>query len=132
MKVKDFIGKRLRLARNHNGISMQELAESVSLTPSNICKYENNKLQPSMDFVKEISSIFSVPTAYFTDPYFPESVLLEVSNKKKALENLILSIDRIPFNLFESQEDKLFKVLTECKKAVEEKMSIINQGLRNE
>lgn len=43
------IGTKLKKLREENNLSTQELAELIGDSVENICKYENNELEPSLD-----------------------------------------------------------------------------------
>ena len=61
------VGKRLRLLRQINEVSLEKLAEIVDVAPQQIQKYEIGETRISASRIFELSKIFSVPLAWFYD-----------------------------------------------------------------
>jgi transcriptional regulator with XRE-family HTH domain len=61
------VGKRLRLLRQINEISLEKLAEIVDVAPQQIQKYEIGETRISASRIFELSKIFGVPLAWFYD-----------------------------------------------------------------
>jgi transcriptional regulator with XRE-family HTH domain len=59
------VGKRLRLLRQINDVSLEKLAEIVDVAPQQIQKYEIGETRISASRVFELSKIFKVPIAWF-------------------------------------------------------------------
>ncbi len=53
--------KQLRLAQR---LSQVELAERLSVTKQTISNWENNNIQPSIDFLVRLADVFGVSTDY--------------------------------------------------------------------
>ena len=60
-------GKRLRLLRQINEVSLEKLAEIVDVAPQQIQKYEIGETRISASRIYELSKIFRVPVAWFYD-----------------------------------------------------------------
>jgi len=56
--------ERLRFLREEKGITQQELGNHIDLTKANISKYENGKLEPSIDMLNRIAEFFGVSSDY--------------------------------------------------------------------
>jgi len=61
------VGKRLRLLRQINEVSLEKLAEIVDVAPQQIQKYEIGETRISASRIFELSNIFSVPVTWFYD-----------------------------------------------------------------
>ena len=61
------VGKRLRLLRQINEVSLEKLAEIVDVAPQQIQKYEIGETRISASRIFELSKIFGVPLAWFYD-----------------------------------------------------------------
>lgn len=61
------VGKRLRLLRQINEVSLERLAEIVDVAPQQIQKYEVGETRISASRIFELSEIFGVPLAWFYD-----------------------------------------------------------------
>ena len=60
MVRKFFSGERLKIARNYNGLTAEELASQLDVSKQMISKYENNRLIPTNDKIFKIQSIISI------------------------------------------------------------------------
>jgi transcriptional regulator with XRE-family HTH domain len=61
------VGRRLRLLRQINEVSLEKLAEVVDVAPQQIQKYEIGETRISASRIFELSKIFRVPLAWFYD-----------------------------------------------------------------
>jgi transcriptional regulator with XRE-family HTH domain len=61
------VGKRLRLLRQINEVSLEKLAEIVDVAPQQIQKYEIGETRISASRIFELSSVFGVPVTWFYD-----------------------------------------------------------------
>jgi transcriptional regulator with XRE-family HTH domain len=60
-------GRRIKDLRNQRGISQNELARRVGVTPSNISQIENSLIFPSIPMLIRLAEIFAVNISYFFD-----------------------------------------------------------------
>jgi transcriptional regulator with XRE-family HTH domain len=63
--VDKHVGKRLRLLRQINEVSLEKLAEIVDVAPQQIQKYEIGETRICAWRIFELSKIFCVPVAWF-------------------------------------------------------------------
>ena len=54
-------GKIIRLLRTAEGIPQVNLAERVGVSRAYLSQVENNRKQPGLSFLKEVSKTFNVP-----------------------------------------------------------------------
>lgn len=118
-------GKRLRNLRENKGLTQEELGKIINQKKSNISKYENERLQPSMETINSFAEYFNVSIDYLfgrTDdptpptkqakPNFEEYVLsaltladagiriAELFNDYKIDEATFLELHRLAYNKF--------------------------------
>ena len=53
-------GEKLKKLRTDNGLTQDELAEKIYVTRTAISKWETDKGYPSIDSLKELSSLFKI------------------------------------------------------------------------
>jgi transcriptional regulator with XRE-family HTH domain/KaiC/GvpD/RAD55 family RecA-like ATPase len=61
------VGRRIKDLRNQRGISQNDLARRVGVTPSNISQIENSLIFPSIPMLMRLAEMFSVGIGYFFD-----------------------------------------------------------------
>ncbi len=71
--------KRLKEARKRKKLSQEEVAELLNIARSNISKYENGNLEPTLQTLKELCKLYEVSADY----------LLEIDNQNNKIENNI-------------------------------------------
>ncbi len=60
-------GRRIKDLRTQRGISQNDLARRVGVTPSNISQIENSLIFPSIPMLIRLAEVFSVSISYFFD-----------------------------------------------------------------
>ncbi|PTJ90159.1 helix-turn-helix domain-containing protein, partial [Staphylococcus simulans] len=60
-----FDGKRLKEARVFNKLSITELADKLKVSKQMISKYENNKVEPSLEKSLQFFNILGFPREFF-------------------------------------------------------------------
>jgi Zn-dependent peptidase ImmA (M78 family) len=64
----NFVGKRLREAREARGISAISLAEILGITRSSISLYENGNASPQPEMMQKIADKLNLPISFFLRP----------------------------------------------------------------
>lgn len=59
--------KKLKELRKSKNMTMEELANKVGVQKSSISLYENGKINPSLEVIKNIANIFNVSINYLLD-----------------------------------------------------------------
>ncbi|WP_258880071.1 helix-turn-helix domain-containing protein [Clostridium estertheticum] len=85
------------MLRESNKMTVRELAAKCNLSPSYISGIENNKANPTIDKLKKIADVFSVPVKYLINGEEIEGdnkeLLLKISkldkNDKELIKNMI-------------------------------------------
>lgn len=55
------LGERIKLARQAAGISQEELAEKIGTKQSQVWRWESNRAEPRISFLKKIAEVTGVP-----------------------------------------------------------------------
>ena len=58
------LSKRIRTLRQAQNMSQVDLAKIVGVTKQSISNWENDNIQPSIEMLKKLASVFSVSTDY--------------------------------------------------------------------
>jgi transcriptional regulator with XRE-family HTH domain len=97
MDIKRAVGKRIKIVRQRSGLTQDQLAEQVGLSPKYISGIERGVENPSMDILLRVAKILGV------EPYdlflFGES---EESEKtlRKGIEKMVREADREKLQLY--------------------------------
>ena len=79
-------GSRLKVLRIKHNLTQSELAEKINLSKANVSKYEADLVEPNLDTLKLISSLFSVSIDYLLGN---EKATLTEQPASQKLKNLI-------------------------------------------
>lgn len=85
------LGEKIYKQRKKLGYSQEELAFQVGVTRQAISKWETNSMQPTLDNVKQLSSVLGVNINYFISKQDENEILIDevaVSGEKE-VENII-------------------------------------------
>lgn len=97
MDVKRAVGKRIKIVRQRNGLTQDQLAEQVGLSPKYISGIERGVENPTMEILLRVAKMLGV------EPYdlflFGES---EESEKtlRKGIEKMVREADREKLQLY--------------------------------
>ena len=61
------LGNKIKELRISNNLTQIELAEKLNLSKANISKYESNQIEPNVETLKMLSSLFDVSIDYLTE-----------------------------------------------------------------
>jgi len=79
-------GKKLRELRERKNLTQKELGDILNLTKANISKYENGKLEPNLETLKNISNFFQVTTDFLLN----ESIVYAKESEKEQIGDAII------------------------------------------
>ena len=95
------IGKQLKNARMHSGLTQENVAEKIHVSRQTISNWENEKSYPDIINVIELSSLYSISLDDLLKG--EESTNIVKSNKKliaAIVSNIVLAIVLITLNMF--------------------------------
>lgn len=84
------LGKLLKLARQQKGITQDQMAETLSVTPSAISKWENGKNLPDSDMLLELALTLGLS---IEDLYYPEKTIERLTSEPIISTNAPTSTD---------------------------------------
>lgn len=61
------LGTRIKRLRNKKGLTQEQLASKICVTPRTIINYERGQSQPGLQNLKKIAKVLGVDTSYLTD-----------------------------------------------------------------
>ena len=91
--VDKHVGKRLRLLRQINEVSLEKLAEIVDVAPQQIQKYEIGETRISASRIFELSKIFCVPVAWFYHDLEATSAAMDARVERRRAD--VDAVDRV-------------------------------------
>ena len=103
------IGKQLKNARMHSGLTQENVAEKLHVSRQTISNWENEKSYPDIINVIELSSLYSISLDDLLKgdermmKHLEESTNIVKSNKKliaAIVSNIVLAIVLITLNMF--------------------------------
>lgn len=103
------IGKQLKNARMHSGLTQENVAEKLHVSRQTISNWENEKSYPDIISVIELSSLYSISLDDLLKgdermmKHLEESTNIVKSNKKliaAIVSNIVLAIVLITLNMF--------------------------------
>lgn len=82
------IGEKIKRLRRVAGFTQKELAEKIDLTAPTITKYEKGTLEPSIDTLNKIATLFNVNVSIFLNDNDFKDSLKDIKSFSKVLSNL--------------------------------------------
>ena len=58
------LGQQIRMLREARNISQVELGKRLGISKQSVCNWENDNVQPSVEMLVRLASLFSVSTDY--------------------------------------------------------------------
>ena len=80
--INSLIGKRLRLFRKHQKVSMQKLSKHLGISYQQLQKYETGQNKLRLDYILKIADFFKQPRMVFISDILEEDFLSLSQNKK--------------------------------------------------
>lgn len=111
---------RLKQIRQTTGKSQLQVAKELNISQQNICRYENNQIEPDIQTLIKLADYFHVTIDYLVEHEVP--YLIDKSawpESKRELLNMIAELDD-----FESE--KIKGIIVGYTQAQKEKPKIIN------
>lgn len=81
-------GKKLKLLRERNGLTQEQLANKFNLLKSSISMYENDVRLPNVETIKDFANYFNVSIDYLMDNETKNNIDEELK-EKEALKKLL-------------------------------------------
>ena len=92
-----YFSVKLKELRTENGLSQLQLAKILNYTQSNICEWENGKVEPRADALIAISSYFNISIDYLLGrTEDPDTIVLKSYNLKSREQKLLENYRKLP------------------------------------
>lgn len=96
-ELKNYVGLRVKAARDAKGITQEQLAAKIEKTPETISNLERGSVMTGLETLDQITRVLNVPLASLFDGYDssrkPSRVRLELENKLKQFSNTLADED---------------------------------------
>jgi transcriptional regulator with XRE-family HTH domain len=85
--VKKFttFGEHLRTLREMNGLTLREVASSLSLDTSLLAKIERNERQPTRQLIKQFADFFKVEEKELVNEFLSDQIVYKILNEETDL-----------------------------------------------
>jgi len=98
--MKQNIGLSIKTARNLKNLTQEDLSKKINIAVSNLSKIENDKVNPSIDTLTNISKALGMPIGFIltlglTDKSFPRKVRVKYNLTKNTIKNIVEEIFKI-------------------------------------
>ncbi len=97
--VKKFttFGEHLRTLREINGLTLREVATSLSLDTSLLAKIERNERQPTRQLIKQLADFFKVDEKELVDEFLSDQIVYKILNEETDLNILKVAESKIKY-----------------------------------
>jgi len=110
-------GNTLKKLRIEHSFTQSELAQKIKLSKANVSKYESNSVEPNLETLSLIASIFNVSTDYLlgrstnTAENINNSVVLQGNTGNNTISNGATAADANPNSELEDEVLRVFRQL---------------------
>ena len=95
-KFKTF-GEHLRTIREINGLTLREVAASLSLDTSLLAKIERNERQPTRQLIKQFANFYKVEEKELVDEFLSDQIVYKILNEETDLNILKVAEGKIKY-----------------------------------
>lgn len=97
--VKKFttFGEHLRTLREINGLTLREVATSLSLDTSLLAKIERNERQPTRQLIKQLADFFKADEKELVDEFLSDQIVYKILNEETDLNILKVAESKIKY-----------------------------------
>lgn len=89
---------KLRLLRERDNLSREQLAKELSISYSTLSKYETNERQPDLTTLKNIANYFKVSIDYLLDnPFSHNQIMNDVAVYFELFKDIVKNQDEVSF-----------------------------------
>ncbi|WP_084139987.1 helix-turn-helix domain-containing protein [Flavobacterium filum] len=97
MKKFTTFGEHLRTLREINGLTLREVATSLSLDTSLLAKIERNERQPTRQLIKQLADFFKVDEKELVDEFLSDQIVYKILNEETDLNILKVAESKIKY-----------------------------------
>lgn len=97
MEIKKSFGETIRDLRIENHLTLREVADYLKIDTSMLGKIEKNNRNPSKQFIKDISTLFSIEEDFLTVAHLSDTVAYSILDEELATEVLKVAEEKINY-----------------------------------
>ncbi|MFA9193075.1 helix-turn-helix transcriptional regulator [Flavobacterium sp. FBOR7N2.3] len=97
MEIKKSFGETIRDLRIENHLTLREVADYLKIDTSMLGKIEKNSRNPSKQFIKDISNLFSIDEDLLTVAHLSDTVAYSILDEELATEVLKVAEEKINY-----------------------------------
>lgn len=97
MQLEKSFGETIRDLRIENHLTLREVAEHLKIDTSMLGKIEKNNRNPSKQFIKDISNLFSINEDLLTVAHLSDTVAYSILEEELATEVLKVAEEKINY-----------------------------------
>lgn len=90
-------GEHLRTLREINGLTLREVATTLSLDTSLLAKIERNERQPTRQLIKQLADFFKVDEKELVDEFLSDQIVYKILNEETDLNILKVAESKIKY-----------------------------------
>ena len=97
MQVEKSFGETIRDLRIENHLTLRQVADHLKIDTSMLGKIEKNSRNPSKQFIKDISNLFSIDEDLLTVAHLSDTVAYSILDEELANEVLKVAEEKINY-----------------------------------
>lgn len=97
MQVEKSFGETIRDLRIENHLTLRQVADHLKIDISMLGKIEKNSRNPSKQFIKDISNLFSIDEDLLTVAHLSDTVAYSILDEELATEVLKVAEEKINY-----------------------------------
>jgi transcriptional regulator with XRE-family HTH domain len=97
MEIKKSFGETIRDLRIENHLTLREVADHLKIDTSMLGKIEKNNRNPSKQFIKDISTLFSIEEDFLTVAHLSDTVAYSILEEELATQVLKVAEEKINY-----------------------------------
>jgi transcriptional regulator with XRE-family HTH domain len=97
MEIKKSFGETIRDLRIENHLTLREVADHLKIDTSMLGKIEKNNRNPSKQFIKDISTLFSIEEDFLTVAHLSDTVAYSILEEDLATQVLKVAEEKINY-----------------------------------
>lgn len=99
-------GEYLRLLRETTGLSLKDVAVSISIDSSLLAKIERNERQPTRQQIKSIASFFIIDEKKLLTEFLSDQFAYKIIEEEVDIETLKVAESKVLYYKIKSKNDK--------------------------
>lgn len=90
-------GEHLRTLREYSGLTLREVATSLSIDTSLLAKIERNERQPTRHLIRQFADFFKVEEKELVEEFLSDQIVYKILNEEPDLNILKVAESKIKY-----------------------------------